>query len=119
MSNTQLAAITITALVAHLLALAMVLMRRRNIAPLLLLNGAVALAVLAYLASHPRWLRQPIDGQLVALAVFETLVLAMAVLAARQVGVARICSWLMFGAHLAVSGLAVAFALTFRISRLI
>jgi hypothetical protein len=118
-SNSQLTAIVIAVLVAHIATLAIVVLRRRNIAPLLLLNGAVALAVLAYLAMHPRWLRQPIDGQLVALAVFEALVLATAVLAARQVSVARICSWLMFGAHFAVSALAVAFALLFKIDRLI
>jgi hypothetical protein len=64
-------------------------------------------------------LRQPIDGQLVALAVFETLVPATAVLAARQVSIARIGAWLMFAAHFAVSALAVAFALLFRIDRLI
>jgi hypothetical protein len=119
MSNSQLTAIVIAVLVAHIVALAIVVLRRRIIAPLLLLNGAVALMVLAYLAMHPRWLRQPLDGQLVALAVFEALVLATAVLAARQVSIARICSRLFFGAHFVVSGLAVAFALTFRITRLI
>jgi hypothetical protein len=118
-SSGQLTTFTIGVLVAHIAALTIVALRRRNISPLLFLNGAVALAVLAYLAMHPRWLRQPIDWQLVALAVFEALVLTMAVLAARQVSIARICSWLMFGAHFAVSALAVAFALTFRISRLI
>ena len=119
MSNSQLTAITIAVLIAHVVALAIVVLLKRNIAPLFLVNGAVAFAVLAYLAMHPRWLRQPIDWQLVALAVFEVLVLAMAVLAARRVSVARICTWLMFGAHFAASGLAVAFALLFRISRLI
>jgi hypothetical protein len=119
MSNTRLTAITIVVLAAHIVTLAIVALRTRNIAPMLLLNGAVALAVLGYLAMHPRWLRQPIDWQLALLALFEALVLTMAVLAARQVSVARICSWLMFGGHFAVSGLAVAFALMFRISRLI
>ena len=119
MSNSQLTATVIVVLVAHVVALAIAVLRGRNIAPLLFLNGAVALAVLAYLAIHPRWLRQPIDGQLATLAVFEALVLTMATLASRRVGIARICSWLMFGAHFAVSGLALAFALTFRISRLI
>jgi hypothetical protein len=112
-------AIIIAVLVAHIAALTIVVLRRRNISPLVFLNGAVAVAVLAYLAMHPHWLRQPTDWQLVALAVFEALVLTVAVLAARQVSIARICSWLMFGAHFAVSGLAVAFALTFRITRLI
>jgi hypothetical protein len=119
MSNAQFAAATMLVLAAHLGALAATVLRKRGAGPVVALNAAVALAVLAYLGAHPRAFGPPLDGQTVALAAFEATALAMAAMAARKVRIALAASWLVFVVHFAASGLAVAFALLFKIDRLI
>jgi len=119
MSNGQFAALTLLVLAAHLLALGAVFTGAHRNGPMLLLNAAVALAVLVYVAAHPKAFAYGIDWQVVGLAVFEAFALGAAILAWRGMGAALIASRGVFALHLAASAAAVAFALLFRITRLI
>ena len=118
MSNLQFTALAWAALAAHVGALAMAL-TRRGTTPMLGLNLAVAAAVLIYLVARPRWMAAPVDGQKLALAVFEIAVLAAAALALRGVRFAGAASWAGFGVHALASAAMVAFVMLFRITRLI
>ena len=119
MSNQQLTATTLALVVAHLLAMGAALLMKRGPAPVAVLDLAVAGAVLIYLVSRPRWLQQPVDWPVAGLALFELLVLGAAILALRCSTPAIAISWAMFAIHFLVSCAALAFALTFKITRLI
>jgi hypothetical protein len=119
MSNQQLTAVTIALLVAHIAAMGWALALKRGPEAVIGLNLAVAAATALYLALHPQWLQAPIDWPVVTLGLFEILVAAVGVLALRGVALAVGVSWAAFALHLAVSVGAVAFALFFRITRLI
>jgi hypothetical protein len=118
MSNIQLTIVTVAVLLAHVAAVAIAVLRRQS-RPALSLNLVVAGATLVYLATDWRWLRAPLDLQVAGLAAFEVLVLAVALLALARHRAAVIGSWVAFGLHAVASALAVVFALTFRITRLI
>jgi hypothetical protein len=118
-SNAVFTATTIAVLAAHLGVLAWSLARRRVGSPMLALNAAAAVCILAYLFVHGADRSFSPDPQLLALAVFEAVVLAVTVWARRRSGFALAGVVIAFAIHTAASGLAVAFALLFRISRLI
>ena len=117
MSNGQLDLLVLVLLGLHLAVLALGLMRRGRPA-VLWLSGGDAAAALASLAFHPMAFRPPVDWPMVAFAAFEIAVLAVVVMAVRGVRAAGTAVWFAFAAHLVASGLAVAFALTFKINRL-
>jgi hypothetical protein len=106
-------------LAAHVAALAAAILRKPGTGPLVALNAVVAAPVLGYLAWRAFAFPAAFDGQSAALALFEVFVLVMAALAARRVRIGLAGSWFVFVLHFAASGLAVAFALLFRINRLI
>ncbi len=118
MSNTQLTVAMLAVLAAHVAALVAALLPKRGAGPLLVLNLAVAGVLLVLVASYPRLL-DPVDWQLLGLAAFELVALAAAVAGLRRVGWAVPISCIVFGLHFLASAGAVAFALTFRITRLI
>jgi hypothetical protein len=118
MSNGQLTLVTLVTLLAHVLALTVAIWLRR-VQPAIVVNLAVAGLALIVLASNLRWLRAPVDWPVVGLAVVEALIVVVALLALARHQAAIVSSWIAFGAHFLASGLAVAFALTFRITRLI
>jgi hypothetical protein len=119
MSNFQLTLVALAALLSHVLALAAALVRRQA-EPAFVLNLAVAGVALIALAQDLRWLRAPIDQQIVGLAVLEVVVLLMAGLALRgRHRAAIVGSWIAFGLNFLASGLAVIFVFTFKITRLI
>jgi hypothetical protein len=118
-SNLQLTIVAVTALAAHVLALAAALMHRGHQGAFGV-NLAVGGVTLIALGSNLRWLRAPIDLQVAALAAVEILVVLLAALAlARGYRAAVVGSWVGFGLNLLASGLAVAFVFTFKITRLI
>ena len=119
MSNAVFTPLTSAILVAHLGVLAWSIARRRMGRPMLALNAAAAACILAYLAVHGAQRSFAADPQLLALAIFEVVVLAFAVWAHGRKRLALAGVILTFAAHTAVSGLAAAFALLFRITRLI
>jgi hypothetical protein len=119
MSNAQLTAVTLIVLAAHLAALALAVLRQGWAGPMRVLNGAVGLTTLGWLAAHPKTFGSPVDGQLVALAVFEGCVALSAALARRGARLALAATWTAFAVHFAASAGAVAFALLFKIDRLI
>jgi hypothetical protein len=118
MSNIQLTVVTLAVFLAHVAALAMA-GRRRQACPVISLNLIVAGATLIYLVTDWRWLRPPMDRPMAGLAAFEILVLAVALLALARHRAAVVGSWIAFGLHFVASALAVVFALTFKITRLI
>ncbi len=119
MSNLQLTIVALTALAAHVLALAAALMHRGHQGAFGV-NLAVGGVALIALATNLRWLRAPIDLQVAALAVVEVLVVILAALAlARGYRAAVVGSWIAFGLNFLASALAVAFVFTFKITRLI
>jgi hypothetical protein len=119
MSNLQLTILVVAALLAHGLALAVALMRRRP-EPASILNLAVGGLALVALAQDPRWLRPPVDLQVAGLAAAELAAVVIAALAlARGYRAAIVGSWVVFGLNFLASGLAVAFVVTFKITRLI
>ena len=119
MSNLQLTILAVAALLAHVLALAFALMRRRP-GPALVLNLLVGGVALVALARDLRWLRPPVDLQVAGLAAVEFATVVLAALALRgRHRVAVVGSWVVFGLNFLASGLAVAFVLTFKITRLI
>jgi hypothetical protein len=118
LSNDQLKFLALAALAIHVVALTAALLRRRSgIAPLV--NLPVGVLMLIALTVDLKWLRAPIDLQVVGLAVFEVLVVVAALMALRRHRAAIIGSWVAFALHLLANGLAVAFILTFKITRLI
>ena len=119
MSNLQLTILAMAALVAHVLALAFALMRRRP-EPALILNLLVGGVALVALALDLRWLRPPVDLQIAGLAAVEFAAVVLAALALRgRHRAAIVGSWIVFGLNFLASGLAVAFVFTFKIPRLI
>lgn len=119
MSNTQLTAVTLVILAAHIAALIVTLLLRRRAGALLAVNVAVASVLLLFVASHPRLLADPVDWQVLGLTAFELLAVAAAVAARWYVRLAVPISCVVFAVHLVASAAAVAFALTFKITRLI
>jgi hypothetical protein len=117
-SNAQLTTATCLVLAAHLLALAVTLIRWRSGGPIRLVNLAVAAGILGYLALHPLLFRTPVDEQMLALLGFALVSAAAAIAAQRRVRFAMILCWLAFALQLVASLAAVTFALTFRITRL-
>ena len=117
MSNDQLTFVAVGALLIQLLVLGAAVVRRR---PMQLFGFTLGLAciLLGALALDPKWLRPPVDLQVAAFALFEVLVVAVAALALRGHRAAKAGAWIAFALHLAASGLAVAFVLTFKINRL-
>jgi hypothetical protein len=118
MSNGELKLLVLVLLGLHAGVLALGLMRRGRPA-VLWLSGGDAAAALASLATHPAAFHPPLDWPVVAFAAFEALVLVCVAMAVRGVRFARAAVWFAFAVHLVASGLAVAFALTFKITRLI
>lgn len=118
MSNTEFKLVVAALLGAHLGALALAAARRSR-SPVLWLVAADAAAILAWMAWRPAAFHAPIDGPVVALAAFEALVLAAAAMTLRGVRLAGAVVWLAFALHTLASALAVAFALTFKMTRLI
>jgi hypothetical protein len=118
-SNLQLTILAVTALAAHVLALAAAVMHRGPQAAFSV-NLAVAAGALIVLAMNLRWLRAPIDLPVVGLALLEVLVFVLTAWAlARGYRPAVAGSWVAFALHFLASALAVVFALTFKITRLI
>jgi hypothetical protein len=118
MSNEQLTAATIVILGAHLLAVALTLIRWRGGGPIRVVNLAMAAGILVYLALHPRWFQAPVDEQMLALLGFALASAAAAIAAQRRLRFAMILCWLAFALQLVASLAAVTFALTFRMTRL-
>jgi class 3 adenylate cyclase len=118
MSNNDLKLAALALLGLHLAVLVLGLMRQGRAAALWL-SAADAALVLVLLAQHPAAFRPPVDGQVVAVAIFEVLVLAAAAMAWRGVRFAGGAVWAAFALHLLACGLATAFAFTFKITRLI
>ena len=118
MSNGELKLLVLLLLGAHLAVFVLGFLRRGGPA-VLWLTAADAAAVLVWLAFHPVAFRPPVDWPVVAFGVFEGLVLVAVAIAARGVRPAVAAVWFAFAIHLVASGLAVAFALTFKITRLI
>jgi hypothetical protein len=118
MSNAQLTALTGIILAAHVGVAIAAAVRRRRAAPMRVLNAAMGAATLAYLGVHPRLFASPVDLQIIALGLFEAGVLLAAATAARGVRATLAVSWIAFAIHLAASAGAVAFALLFKITRL-
>jgi len=119
MDNPRLTVVTLAILAVHLGVAAAWLLRGRRIGPVLALNAAAALAILALLGASSQASAYGIDWQVVALAGFEVAVLAAAALAWRGVRAGQAASWVAFALHVLASMGAVAFALLFRIDRLI
>jgi hypothetical protein len=118
-SNLQLTVVAVTALTAHVLAVAAAVMHRGPQAAFSV-TLAIAAVVLIVLATNLRWLRAPIDLQVAGLALLEVLVFALTALAlARGYRAAVAGSWVAFALHFLTSALAVIFVLTFKITRLI
>lgn len=118
MGNTEFKLVTVALLALHVGALALAAARRTQ-SPVRWLVGADAVVVLAWMAFHPTAFQSPIDWPVVALAVFEALVVVAAAMALLGVRGASAAVWLAFTLHTVASGFAVAFALTFKITRLI
>jgi hypothetical protein len=118
LSNGQLTFVALAALAIHLLTLAAVWIRHRP-QPLFALNLVVAGSMLAALMRDLKWLRAPVDLPVAALACAELLIVALALAAFKPYSAARVGSWIAFALHLLASGVAVAFVLTFKITRLI
>ena len=119
MSNAELILLTVAALVLHLLALGVAIVRRRPkiIARIALIFSA---AIVFLLAFNLRWAWPPLNAPLAVLAALELVIAATAVAAMlRGYRWAVACAWTAFGLHTLASALAVVFALTFRINRLI
>jgi hypothetical protein len=119
MSNLQLTILAVAALLAHVLALAFALMRGRP-EPASILNLLIGGVALIALAQDLRWLRPPVDLQIAGLAAVELAAVVIAALALRgRHRAAVVGSWVVFGLNFLASGLALAFVLTFKITRLI
>lgn len=119
MSNTQLTAITLLVLAVHIVALTASLLLKRGAGALLAVNLSVAGIILTYVALHPNWLDSPVDWQILGLAVFELVAVVAAIATRWRVRLAVPISCMIFGVHSLASASAVAFALTFKITRLI
>jgi hypothetical protein len=118
MSNAELMVLTVAALGLHLVALAVAILRRRPkvIARIVLIFAA---AIVFLLAFNLRWPLPPIDPQLLVLAVWELAIGAVAIIALlRGYRWAAAATWTAFGLHTLMSALAMLFALTFKINRL-
>jgi hypothetical protein len=117
MGNDVFRLVVVAVLGLHAAALALALTRRGPAAGPVTV-GAVAAAVLAWMAFHRNAFEAPVDGPVVGLATFEALALVAAVLALRGVRWAGPPTWLAFTLHAAASTLAVAYAFLFRMDRL-
>ena len=118
MSNTELMALTVAAFGLHLLALVVAIRRRRPkvIARIVLIFAA---AIVFLLALNLRWPLPPTDPQLLVLAVLELTIGAVAITALMRGSRWAVAgTWTAFGLHTLMSALAMLFALTFRINRL-
>ena len=118
MSNAEFKLIVVALLVLHVGVLALAAIPHTR-SPVPWLVGADAAAVLTWMALHPRAFHAPIDWPVVVFAIFEALVLVAAAMALRGVRFAGAAVWLAFALHTVASGLAVAFAFTFKMTRLI
>lgn len=118
MSNAEFKLVVVALLGLHAGALALAAILRTR-SPVLWLVGADAAAVLAWMAFHPTAFYSPIDRPVVVFGVFEALVLVAVIMAHGGNRLGRAAVWLAFALHTVASGLAVAFALTFKITRLI
>lgn len=118
MSNAEFKLLVVALLGLHAGVLALGLTRRGRPAVrwLALADAAV---VLGWMAFHAMAFASPIDWPVVGFAAFEALVLVAVALALRGVRFAGAAVWLAFALHTVASGLAVAFAFTFKITRLI
>ena len=117
MSDDTLKLLTLALFALHAGVLVLGLMRRGR-AAVLWLSGADAAAALAWLAFHPAALRPPVDWPVLGIAGLEGLVLVAVAMAVRGVRRAMAAVWAALVVHLVASGLALAFVLTFRITRL-
>lgn len=119
MSNGELDVLVIAMLALHLGVLAAAIPWKRARPAMLWLNGGDALFALACQIPHPRAFLPPFDWQVIAFSAFEIAALTVVVMAMRGVRYALPAAWAIFAFHLGVSALAVVFALTFKITRLI
>ena len=119
MSNTALQLVTAAMLAAHLGALVVAAGSRWGDRAVLLVNIATASAVVLYQAPSAVHGSFWNDGQLLALTLFELATLLLAALAWRGRRAALIASYVSFAVNGLACAAAVAFAFTFRMSRLI
>jgi hypothetical protein len=118
MSNDELTLLAVVALVLHLLALGVAIVRRRPqvIARIGLIFAATILFLLAFTL---RWPPQALNVPASVLAVLELTIAAAAINAMRNGSRWALAgAWVGFGLHTIMSALAVLFVLTFRINRL-
>ena len=104
---------------AHVVALAWALLRRGGMTPVLVLNVAMAAAILAYNGQSICRAVGNEDWGLVALAAFALANLLCSGAALFGVRVPRLVVWSGFGVDLVLSLLLVAFMFLFKINRLI
>jgi hypothetical protein len=116
-SNDQLTFVAVGALLIQLLVVGAALVRRQPVQVFAFTLG-LACILLGALALNPKWLRAPVDLPVAGFALFEVLALLVAALALRGYRAAKVGAWIAFALHLAASGLAVVFVLTFKITRL-
>ena len=117
MSNTIFQAITVLALLVHIGALSWAVLRR-TIRPVAWLNLLVAAGVWLYWAQRLGWVIETRDIQVMALLAFALAAAAasLAVIAGRRIPSFLI--WLFFTAQVAACVVAVAFAFTFKMTRM-
>jgi hypothetical protein len=115
--------VTIAIVLIHLAALAWVLIRRRGMAPVLIVNllfGAAVLAfVVPYLPNELAYIRsggasELFDYKNAIVTAFEIVTLLVSALAFRGALPAKIGAWIGFAGNFALSLFAVVFALTFK-----
>lgn len=109
---------SIIIVVAHCVALAWAL-RRSDVRPVLVLNGAMAAVILAYNAEKIGTVFANEDWGIVALSAFALTSLICCGAALFGAGVPRPIIWSFFGIDFTLSLLLLAFMLLFRIDRLI
>lgn len=110
--------VTSALLAAHIAVLLVALFASRSATPLFLLNICMAVGALVYLGFNPRFLHEPVDWPIVAMGVVEVLVVIVAILGLRGVGMATMPSYAVFSVHFLITGAATAFAFLFKITRL-
>jgi len=117
-NNTLLQAVVLTILAAHGAVLIVLGQSTRGPGALLLLNAAMACAVLLYAGSRARYILAGPDWPYLVLVVFELLVLAVAFWANRGSRGAMIGSCVIFGLHACASLAATGFAFVFKMTRM-
>lgn len=113
-SNATFQLTTVLVALAHVGVLLALWLSPHGSRALLILNAAVACAVLLYAVSRAPYIWAGRDWPYVGLIAFELLLLVLAVLAFRGERMAAVVSYIGFGLHGLVSLAAVAFAFAFK-----